>query len=237
MELKCPACGAKIEGAAGAGDGARTTACAACGAGVDAAGTRRVREYDGYAVGRRLLRLAPAWLLLIAVGFALALLLFSWLGRRAETREGDAFINEATNRAPAADGADVKGSEAKSPRAKSDAAAPAATAEAAPAEEATSSSATPSSTPSPAAQGLGEAEAYSVQVGAFATVSDANAQVSRLRAAGFEARVAESDASTRFRFQVRSGRYATREEAATLAARLHAAGVAAQTVVVEPEKK
>jgi len=189
-----------------------------------------VREYDGYAVGRRLLRLAPAWLLLIAVGFALALLLFSWLGRRAETREGDAFINEATNRAPAADGADVKGSEAKSPRAKTDAAAPAATREAAPAAEAT-----PSSTPSP--QGLGKAGAYSVQVGAYSTVSDANEQVSRLRAAGFEARVAEPDAPTRFRFQVRSGRYATREEAATLAARLRAAGVAAQTVIVEPEKK
>ncbi|HJQ32930.1 MAG TPA: SPOR domain-containing protein [Pyrinomonadaceae bacterium] len=229
MELKCPVCGAKIEGA---GDGAR---CAACGAGRAASGARRVREYDGYAVGRRLLRLAPAWLLLIAVGFALALLLFSWLGRRAETREGDAFINEATNRAPAADGADVKGSEAKSPHAKTDAAAIAATEKAKPAEEPAPSSAAPSSTPSP--EGLGEAEAYSVQVGAYATVSDANEQVSRLRAAGFEARVAESDASTRFRFQVRSGRYATREEAATLAARLRATGVAAQTVIVEPEKR
>ncbi|HWW74907.1 MAG TPA: SPOR domain-containing protein [Pyrinomonadaceae bacterium] len=232
MELKCPVCGAKIEGAAGACDGARATACAACGAG--ASGARRARGYDGYAVGRRLLRLAPVWLLLIAVGFALALLLFSWLGRRAEMREGDAFINEATNRAPAADGADVKGSEAKSPHARTDAAA--ATARAKPAEEAAPAApAAPSSAPSP--QGLGEAEAYTVQVGAFATVSDANEQVSRLRAAGFEARVAESDASTRFRFQVRSGLYATREEAATLAARLRTAGVAAQTVIVEPEKK
>jgi cell division septation protein DedD len=194
---------------------------------------RRAREYDGYAVGKRLLRLAPAWLLLIAVGFALALLFFSWVGRRSGETESEAFINEATNRAPATDeGANVKGSDAKAPRAAANALAPAATEKATPAEEAM-----PAATPVPTPEVTSEAEVYSVQVGAFADLSQANEQVSRLRAAGFEARVVESDAATRFRLQVRSGRYATREEAAGLAARLRAAGVAGQTVIVDPEKK
>jgi cell division protein FtsN len=75
-----------------------------------------------------------------------------------------------------------------------------------------------------------------VQVGAFAELSQANEQVSRLRAAGFEARVTESGAATRFRFQVRSGLYATREEAARLASDLRARGVAAETVIIDPSR-
>jgi len=239
MEVACPRCGAKnSRGPSSAG----ADPCAACGESLDGHdgvrsggrdGARRARDYDGYAVGRRLLRLAPAWLLLTVVVFALALLFFSRVGRRAEAPEGEAFINEATNRAPAAnEGADVKGSEAKTPRAKAGGAAPAAAGEATPAEEAA-----PAATPVPTAQSAGEAEAYSVQVGAFADLSQANEQVSRLRAAGFEARVVESGEAKRFRFQVRSGRYTTREEAAGLAARLRAAGVAVQTVIVEPERR
>jgi cell division protein FtsN len=72
-----------------------------------------------------------------------------------------------------------------------------------------------------------------VQVGAFADASQANEQVSRLTAAGFEARVAGAPEATRFRFQVRSGLYATREEAARVAADLRARG----TVIVEPGNK
>jgi cell division septation protein DedD len=80
-----------------------------------------------------------------------------------------------------------------------------------------------------------EAGSYSVQVGAFAELSQANELVSRLRA-GFEARVAESGAATRFRFQVRSGLYATREEAARLASDLRARGVTRETVIIDPAK-
>jgi cell division protein FtsN len=75
-----------------------------------------------------------------------------------------------------------------------------------------------------------------VQVGAFAELSQANEEVSRLRAAGFEARVAESGAATRFRFQVRSGLYATREEAARLASDLRARGVTRETVIIDPAR-
>lgn len=223
MELSCPRCGAK-NGHAEASAGA--VACAACGAGAGVRGGGR-RAYDGYAVGRRLLRLAPAWLLLLVVVFALSLLALSWASRRGGGPEGEAFRNEASNQPPTPDArAREGGVVAKSTRAATDAGAPAA------------SEATPvaAATPEPA-PGPGEAASYSVQVGAFVDLSQANEQVSRLRAAGYEARVAEAGAETRFRFQVRSGRYATREEASRLAGLLRAGGVAAQTVIVEPERK
>jgi cell division septation protein DedD len=228
MELTCPRCGAKN---GRANTSALAASCSACGGSLaKGGGASRPREYDGYAVGLRVLRLAPAWLLLVVVAFALALLLFSWSGRRAGAPEEEAFRNEMTNRAPAPDEVARPGvSSAKAPRAA--AVAPPAAPSAAP-------TATTPATPGPAVEGAGdEAEAYSVQVGAFADLSQANEQVSRLRAAGFDARVVESGAATRFRFQVRSGRYAAREEAAALGARLRAAGVAGDTVIVEPGKK
>jgi cell division septation protein DedD len=177
-----------------------------------------VREYDGYAVGRRVLRLAPAWLLLTVAAFVLALLLFSWVGRRGGDSKDEAFRNEATNQT-------ATNRTAATPEGAHAAALPSGPA---PASEAT---------PAATAEAQGEAVSYSVQVGAFADISQANEQVSRLRAAGFEARVAESGEATRFRFQVRSGLYATREEAARLASALRAAGVAGETVIVEPQRK
>lgn len=205
MELTCPHCG--VEGDETA------DACAACG-GRRHAG--RAREYDGYAVGRRVLRLAPAWLLLTVAAFGLALLFFSWLGRGGGS-EGEAFRNEATNRpAPAPGAAHAAATPSKPGQ--------------------TATTATPAATPEAqsAAAAAEEAGSYSVQVGAFADVSQANEQVSRLRAAGFEARVVEAGAGSRFRFQVRSGLYPTRGEAARLAAELRARGAAGETVIVEP---
>lgn len=225
MELTCPHCGEKNSGAASA-------ACAACGESLGGRKfERRVREHDGYAVGRRVLSLAPAWLLLIVVGFALALLLFSWMNRRGVASEGEAFRNEATNQSPTPDeGERVNNSGAKTPRRTTGGVA----------TPAVNGTAQTAATPEPVSQGVAaaaEADSYSVQVGAFAELSQANEQVSRLRAAGFEARVAETGAATRFRFQVRSGLYATREEAARLASTLRAAGVAGETIIIEPERK
>lgn len=212
MNLTCPHCGKKnLDETA--------TACPSCGESVGGhTPARHVRAYDGYAVGRRVLRLAPAWLLLTIVTFVLALLFFSWAGRRGGASEEEAFRNEATN-SPAVTpaGAHAAGTPFK-PSPPSDAT-PAATAEMQDAAAATD-----------------EAGSYSVQVGAFVEVSQANEQVSRLRAAGFEARVAESGEATRFRFQVRSGLYATREEAARLASDLRARGIAHETVIIEPSR-
>ncbi len=210
MKLTCPHCGEE-----NISETADT--CPSCGESVGGRkSSRRAREYDGYAVGRRLLRLAPAWLLLTVVGFGLALVFFSWAGRGGGASEEEAFRNEATNQTastPAA--AHAAGSPSKPTPDATPAATPEAKDEAAAADEAGS---------------------YSVQVGAFAEVSQANEQVSRLRAAGFEARVVESGEATRFRFQVRSGLYATREEAARLASDLRARGVAGETVIIEPSR-
>jgi hypothetical protein len=212
MKLTCPHCGAKNLREAAA-------ACPACGEGLGGGmSARRAREYDAYAVGRRVLRLAPAWLLLVVVAFALALLFFGWVGGRGGAPTEDGFRNEATNRTAATPEA---ARAADSPSKAGPAAAPT------PAPPPEAKDATPAA---------GEAGAYSVQVGAFAELSQANEQVSRLRAAGFEARVVEAAGGTRFRFQVRSGLYATREDAARLASGLRARGVSGETVIVEPSK-
>ena len=208
MKLTCSRCGEKdVEETA--------AACPACGGSLFVGKSAlRAREYDGYSVGRRVLRLAPAWLLLIVVAFAFALLFFSWVGRRGGGSEAEAFRNEAMNQTKAAT---PEGARAAAPPSK-------------PSPEA-------KATPAATAGAQDEAGSYSVQVGAFADISQANEQVSRLRAAGFEARVVEVGGATRFRFQVRSGLYATREEAARLASDLRARGAAGETVIVEPEKK
>ena len=219
MKLTCPRCREKNINETAA-------ACPSCGGSVvGGKPARRAREYDGYAVGRRVLSLAPAWLLMLAAAFVLALLLFSWMSRRGGAREGEAFRNEATNQQSATP-EDARA--ASSP--------PKPTPAAASSEGRAAPDATHGAT-ADAGDAAFEAGSYSVQVGAFAELSQANEQVSRLRAAGFDARVVESGGATRFRFQVRSGRYAAREEAARLASDLRARGVAGQTVIIDPEAK
>src|SRR5919197_2807909 len=105
MELNCPRCGSKNEVGEGESD---APACAACGAPLGPVRARRrgAPDYDGYAVGRRALKLAPAWLLLCAAGFLLILLLFDWAARpagQADTARDEVFKNEATNQPPARD--------------------------------------------------------------------------------------------------------------------------------------
>jgi cell division septation protein DedD len=268
MKLTCPRCGANNESDDSGATGAQASACVACGESLsglsrDGATGTRAREYDGYAVGRRVLKIAPAWLLLIIAGFVLVMLFFSWASRpvgKAGAAPGDDFKNEATNRPPAPQrDAHTAGGDSKTPPATpASGAAGFETTPPAPAppqdtKDATTQSTTDSTTQSATdetAQGardsptrgatsttdVAEADAFSVQVGAFAELSQANEQVSRLRAAGFEARVVEAGTATRFHFQVRSGRFATREEAARLSAQLRAGGVAGQTVIIEPGK-
>ena len=230
MELNCPRCGSKNE--VGEGE-SRPHACAACGASLGPARAPRrpadgAPDYDRYAVGRRVLRLTPAWLLLCVAGFLLVLLLFDWAARpagQADEARDEVFKNEATNRPPSRDARAV-GQESKATAARDGAAGP----------ESGAGEAGAAPTGDAGAAGAARGE-FSVQVGAFGDLGRANEQVSRLRAAGFDARVEESGASARVRFQVRSGRFETREEAARLAAQLRARRIADEAVIVEPARR
>jgi cell division protein FtsN len=185
---------------------------------------RHASHYDGYAVARRVLKVVPAWLLLCVAGFVVVLLLFKWAARPVGRSRGageDEFKNEATNRPPPQPSPSASHANAK----PSDS----------PLEDA-GRGAGPSVGETPYASDEEEAASFSVQAGAFDDRSQANELVSRLRAAGFDARVVEADASKRFRFQVRSGLFRTREDAARLAAQLRSKGVG-QTVIIEPRQQ
>lgn len=242
MKLTCPRCGSENLFDETKDAGARLGACLSCGADLYAhASARRAGAYDGYAVGRRVLKAVPAWALLCVAGFVVVLLLFKWASRpvgRAGA-EGDEFRNEATNRTPPTPSPPDSHASAKRPNQPH---------EDAPREPESSTADAPATGPGGRGEGGAEsagdardargvggeedAAAFSVQAGAFADHSQANELVSRLRAAGFDARVVEAEASLRFRFQVRSGLFHTREEAARLAAQLRSKGI--QNVIVDP---
>jgi cell division protein FtsN len=225
---------------------ARRRTCASCGADLHApAVARRSHAYDGYAVGRRVLKVVPAWALLCLAGFVVVLLLFKWASRPvgdARARE-DEFMNEATNRTPptpsppdshaGAKPSNQPPGDARREPETSTADAPATQPGGQPEGEGAESSGDARGTRAVSVEE--EAASFSVQAGAFDDHSQANELVSRLRAAGFDARVVDAEDSRRFRFQVRSGIFQTREEAARLAAQLRSKGI--QPVVVEPSQK
>lgn len=236
MKLTCPRCGSENQFDETKDVGALLGVCLSCGADLNAP-ARRAEAYDGYAVGRRVLKVVPAWLLLCLAGFVVVLLLFKWASRpvgRAGAEE-DEFRNEATNRTPPTPSppdshASAKPSDSPREDARREAETPAADTPATGADTRTEDGARGASSVSEA----DEAASFSVQAGAFDDRSQANELVSRLRATGFDARVVEAEASKRFRFQVRSGLFQTREEAARLAAQLSSKDI--QTVVIEPAK-
>lgn len=239
MKLTCPRCGSENQFDETEDAGARLGVCLSCGADLHApAVARRAGAYDGYAVGRRVLKVVPAWLLLCVACFVVVLLVFKWASRpvgRAGAEE-DAFRNEATNRTPPTptppdSHTSAKPSNQPPEAARQDADPPTAGAPAADAD----GQAGDGARDAPVARSVSEEEesaSFSVQAGAFDDRSQANELVSRLRAAGFDARVVEAEESKRFRFQVRSGLFRTREEAARLAAQLRSKGI--DTVIIDP---
>ena len=235
MKLECPRCGSENQTDETEGAGARRRACASCGADLYAReGARRASQYDGYEVARRVLKVVPVWFLLCLAGFVAALLFFKWASRpvgESSVKEEE-FRNEATNQQPPTPTPPDSHANAKpSERTREDAT----RVQASPTDEMGDAHTTEAT----GAQVVSEAEeaaAFSVQAGAFDDRSQANELVSRLRAAGFDARVVEAEASKRFRFQVRSGLFHTREDAARLAAQLHSKGIT-QTVIIEPTEK
>jgi cell division protein FtsN len=182
-------------------------------------------KYDGYAVGRRVLKIAPGWLLLCLAAFVLVFLFFGWLSRSVEKagKSEEVFRNEATNQTAKGDAAQ----DLKRPAAAPSGDAPARATETG-AGETNASSAM-----------QGSDAGFSVQTGSFDERSQANEQVSRLRAAGFKARIVEKEKEkTRgVWFQVRCGNFKTREEAAELAGELRAMNLAEEIIVVEPVRQ
>ncbi|HEV3470562.1 MAG TPA: SPOR domain-containing protein [Pyrinomonadaceae bacterium] len=193
---------------------------------------------DNYAVGMRVLRISPMWLLLSSVGFFALLLTLSWVSQpvgpvgEAVAAAGAAVPNQATRPAvkPAAAAPVAAVEEAKAtaekalPPAPKEAAKPAAEPAPQPAEQT-------------GARQFSEAAGkgnFTVQVGSFNDPSEANQHVSRLRAAGFEARAVTVELPKRGTwYRVQAGRFETREEAAKANTQMRAKGVAAAAIVTE----
>ncbi|HEX7316192.1 MAG TPA: SPOR domain-containing protein [Pyrinomonadaceae bacterium] len=212
---------------------------------------------DPFAVGVRVLKMAPAWLLFTAVCCSALVLLLGWL--RSEGQAGAATLPTKHNDARAAKRAPSAGETAAKSEANPPATASPATtsgpkstaANDAPAQSLaqtpppvapqTAPAAPPKvdekprvETPAQAAEGGGN---FTAQVGSFNTQSEANERVSSLRAAGFDARVAAAELPGRGTwYRVQVGRFADRGEAAKTVAALRAKGAAAGALVVPVQK-
>lgn len=216
--------------------------------------SRRAAAPDPFAVGVRVLKMAPAWLLFTAVCCSVLVLLLGWVKSSGDVsavtlpaKRNDA---RAAKRAPAADDTPAK-SEAGAPVNASDASASgqkSTAANDAPAQVATAPE--PASQPAPVAAPKAEEKArvetpapaagegnFTAQVGSHSDQSEANAQVSRLRAAGFDARSVAAELPGRGTwYRVQVGRFADRGEAAKTVSVLRSKGAAADALVVPVQK-
>jgi cell division septation protein DedD len=219
---------------------------------------RSASEPDPFAVGVRVLKMAPAWLLFTAVCCSALILLLGWVRTSGDVeavtlpaKRNDA---RAARRAPAADETAAK-AETSAPTNESPAVAPGPKTTAA--NDAPASVPAPAATPAPApqpapeaapkadekarvetfAQGSAGEGKFTAQVGSFNSHSEANERVSSLRAAGFEANVAAAELPGRGTwYRVQVGRFADREEAAKTVAALRAKGAASAALVVPVQK-
>lgn len=221
---------------------------------------RRAATPDPFAVGVRVLKMAPAWLLFTAVCCSVLVLLLGWVRSSGDAlavtlpaKRNDARAAKST---PAADetnakaeaGAPVNASAAVTASPKSTAAndAPAQVAAAVPAP-------TPEPAPQPAPAAAPKVDEkvrvetpaptadvegnFTAQVGSHSDQSEANAQVSRLRASGFDARSVAAELPGRgVWYRVQVGRFADRGEAAKTVAALRSKGAAAGALVVPVQK-
>ncbi|HWS90329.1 MAG TPA: SPOR domain-containing protein [Pyrinomonadaceae bacterium] len=212
----------------------------------------RAAAADPFAVGVRVLKMAPAWLLFTAVCCSALVMTLGWVrstgeaeslpSKRNDARAAKAEKASAKPEAGAPASASLAGASGPKTTAANDAPAPAPTQAAAPQPEPRpGTAAAPKAdekprveTPAPAAEGGGN---FTAQVGSFNSQSEANERVSSLRAAGFDARsvVAELPGrGTWYRVQV--GRFADRGEAAKTVAALRAKGAASAALVVPVQK-
>ena len=208
---------------------------------------------DLYAVGVRLIKMSPVWLLTVTGGFAFLILLLSWMRPGAGAADAASIPNDAKSVAvqpqplPAAKPVEETPAPAAAPSKTSKpsneerAEVAAETHAAEPVKPEVAKTSSPE--PAPAEQqkqparvvtpASDEGGKFTVQVASFNGVSQANERISSLRAAGFDARSTEVEIPGRGKWhRVHVGRFSTREEAAKVAAQLREKGAAASSMVV-----
>jgi cell division protein FtsN len=195
---------------------------------------------DFYAVGIRLIKMSPVWLLTATCGFMFLILLLGWLRPAGGDADAATVPNDAkavtarqlqppavaVKPAPAIDAPAVEQSKSVPetqplPRALPVEAAPSKP-EPAPATEQRKAAA-------PADDARGR---FTIQVGSFNAASQANERISSLRASGLDARSVEVELPGKGTwYRVHVGLYATREEAVKAASQLREKGVTSSMVV------
>lgn len=196
---------------------------------------------DPFAVGVRVLKLAPAWLLFTTVCCSSLVLLLGWI-RPAGNAAAALTLPSKHNDARPAERAAALNAKAPAPAASpvnvADKAAPAAPAQVPVQVPAQAAAAAPAKVeekaqPAAQAQSAGAGGKFTAQVGSHSDQSEANEQVSRLRAAGFDARAVAAELPGRGTwYRVQVGRFAGREEAAKTATALRSKGAAPVAIVV-----
>lgn len=192
---------------------------------------------DFYAVGVRLIKMSPVWLLALTGGFALLLLVLSWVRPAGGDVDAAAIPNDAKSVAvvqypetPADSKPSVETvAETKTAEHAQPSNATPAPDAAKPAEQKKE----PAKVSTPASDSSGK---FTVQVGSFNVESQANERISSLRSAGFDARsttVQIPGRGTWHRVQV--GRFREREDASKTAAQLREKGAAPSSMVVAVE--
>jgi septal ring-binding cell division protein DamX len=197
---------------------------------------------DPFAIGVRLLRMAPVWLLLTTFGCVALVLTLGWLKSGGDAtavaltpKQNDARAVQAAPKASAP--AAPKSAAANSPEvAPPPAAQPAQAAAPAPVEQPASAPKAPEKAqaeqPAANATSADTGAKFTVQVGSYSNQSEANQHVSRLRAAGFESRSAAVELPGRGTwYRVQVGRFADRAEASKAVGQLRAKGAAAGAIV------
>jgi cell division septation protein DedD len=212
-----------------------------------------VNAPDFYAVGVRLIKMSPVWLLTATGGFALLLLVLSWVRPAGGKADAASIPNDAKSvvvQYPEAPAAPVRLSQETPATPAETAAAPAKveraevvpeTHEAEPVQAANATPSTPATAPAqehrePASVVTSSNDAggkFTIQVASFSVESQANERISSLRAAGFDAHSTAVEIPGRGKwFRVHVGRFGAREEASKVAAQLREKGAAASSMIV-----
>lgn len=213
---------------------------------------------DTYAVAIHVMRMAPAWLLTISVSFVLLIVLLSWIRPDASasdrtssnTNDSEApTASGAVSTAPVlskderqvvevlevADGVGDNAVPSDAPARVEPASSPSTSpAQSNPAVVVNLEQAALSGVPEKQANESGGSEPkFTVQVGSHSNESSANEQVSRLRAAGFDARTVAVELAGRGKwYRVQAGSFDDRAGASKEAAQLRARGLTSDAIVV-----